>query len=143
MNSSGNRVIVGYSDGSGKYYSGNAEILEYNEELNEWEQVANELYGGVNVKMSADGNTVAVGRSQDLEYFFSGGQSPCCDNYVKIYTISPGEDGELYWEKVATINSGPRYYFGYQLVATSTLHRLAVAAQESYSVFDVSLSDQE
>ena len=114
MNSSGNRVIVGYSDSSGKYYSGNA---EYNEELNEWEQVANELYGGINVKMSADGNTVAVGRHQDLEYFFSGGESPCCDTYVKIYSLSQG-DGELHWEKVATINSGPRYYFGYQLVAT-------------------------
>ncbi|GFH52553.1 predicted protein [Chaetoceros tenuissimus] len=142
MNSSDNRIIVGYSDGSGRYYNGDAKVLEYNEELNEWKQVANDLGDGTHVKMSADGNTVAVGRHFDMAYFFSGGETPCCDTYVKVYSLTQ-RDGELHWEKAATINAGPRYYFGYQFVATSALDRFAVAAKESYSVFDVTFSDQE
>ncbi|GFH61843.1 hypothetical protein CTEN210_18319 [Chaetoceros tenuissimus] len=109
MNSSGNRIIVGYSDGSGRYYSGDAKVFEYSEEIYEWKQVANDLGGGTHVKMSADGKTVAVGRHQDFEYLWSGPDGTCCNTYVKIYNIWEG-DGELYWEKVATITSGPRYY---------------------------------
>lgn len=106
MNSSGNRIIVGSSYGEGKYYTADAKVLEYNEESNECEQVVNDRV--THVKMSADGNTVAAGRYLDVDRYFSG--NPCCNIDVVIYNVRQVA-GKLYWEKVATITSGPRYYF--------------------------------
>ena len=140
MSSSGNRIIIGVKRGYyDRYYDAIVNIKEYNAETQEWEQVGNWLSGGKHVKISADVNTVAVGRTTDLDYYY--GDTPCCSNYVKFYKLWQGDDGEAYWDEVATIKSGPRQYFSYYMTATDSMNRMVVAAKETYSVFDVTFSD--
>ncbi|GFH61842.1 predicted protein [Chaetoceros tenuissimus] len=127
------------SDATCKQLGGDLGVESSLMATSEWEQVANGLSGGKHVKISADGNTVTVGRSTDLEYYYR--LTPCCGNYVKFYKLWQGSDGEAYWDEVATIKSGPRQYFSYYMAATNSLDRMVVAARETYSVFDVTFSD--